>query len=68
MAKVVERYVVRYTIELDPKLHGLMRELSRRKRVQIGVVYEAAIRMYLEHPDNFMGAARSLKPQRSKTQ
>lgn len=57
--QTVERYVKRYTVELNPKLHQSMRELSRRKRVQIGVVYEEAIRVYLERPENYMGMTRS---------
>ena len=59
---VTEKYVKRFTVELNPRLHANMRELSRRKRVQIGVVYEEAIRAYLERPENYMGANRSQKP------
>lgn len=58
---VTEKFVKRFTVELNPKLHSLMRELSRRKRVQIGVCYEEAIRGYLERPENYMGANRSSK-------
>lgn len=56
---VTEKYVKRFTVELNPRLHSSMRELSRRKRVQIGVVYEEAIRHYLERPENYMGLNRS---------
>jgi predicted transcriptional regulator len=56
---VTEKYVKRFTVELNPKLHASMRELSRRKRVQIGLIYEEAIRQYLERPENYMGANRS---------
>jgi hypothetical protein len=47
-------------LELPPVLHGRMRELARRKRVQIGVVYEEALRTYLEMPENYMGKAKQL--------
>lgn len=55
----VEKYVKRLTLELNPRLHANMRELSRRKRVQIGVVYEEAIKRYLDLPENYMGANRT---------
>jgi len=56
-----EKYVKRYTVELNPRLHSQMRELARRKRVQIGVIYEEAIRDYLQRPENYMGSNRSKK-------
>jgi len=59
MATVTEKYVKRFTVELNPKLHVSMRELSRRKRVQIGVVYEEAIRHFLALPENYMGKEKS---------
>jgi len=58
---VTEKYVKRFTVELNPRLHAGMRELSRRKRVQIGVVYEDAIKRFLELPENYMGANRTPK-------
>jgi len=58
---VTEKYVKRFTVELNPKLHAAMRELSRRKRVQIGVVYEQAIQVFLNLPDNYMGKDRTPK-------
>lgn len=58
---VTEKYVKRFTVELNPSLHSKMRELARRKRVQIGLEYEAAIRAHLEKPENYMGANRSPK-------
>lgn len=56
----VDKYVKRFTVELNPRLHGSMRELSRRKRVQIGVVYEEAIRHYLTLPENYMGKDKTV--------
>jgi len=58
---VTEKYVKRFTVELSPRLHSSMRELSRRKRVQIGVVYEEAIKRYLDLPENYMGSNRTPK-------
>ena len=60
VSATVEKYVKRFTVELNPQLHAHMRELARRKRVQIGVLYEEAIRAYLERPDNYMGANRKV--------
>jgi len=58
---VTEKYVRRFTVELNPRLHASIRELARRKRVQIGVVYEEAIKRYLELPENYMGKDRMPK-------
>lgn len=60
-----EIYTKRYTVELPPIMHAHMRELSRRKRVHIGVVYEEAIKSYLNLPENYMGKFKTLD-QRSK--
>jgi hypothetical protein len=67
MPVVHDPYVKRYTLELPPVLHGRMRELARRKRVQIGVVYEEALRTYLDMPENYMGKAKQLTSKPSTT-
>lgn len=50
-----ELYVKRISLELRPKFHARMRELAHRKRVNIGLLYEQAIELYLKQPENYMG-------------
>lgn len=53
--------VKRFTVELSSRVHSAMRELARRKRVQIGVLYEEALMAYLEQTRNYMGKERKVK-------
>lgn len=47
--------VKRIRIDFNPALHARMRELAKRKRVQIGVLYEQALREFFQKPENYMG-------------
>ena len=56
-----EIYTKRFTVELPPIMHAHMRELARRKRVHLGVVYEEAIKTFLNLPENYMGKFKTLQ-------
>lgn len=43
------------TIFLDPALHNSMKELSKRRRIHIGKLYEEALEMFLDSINNYMG-------------
>jgi len=50
----------RYNIEVPTEAHKLMREIAKRRRVFIGIVYGEAITLYLEQPSNYMGENKTL--------
>jgi len=40
--------------------HERMRELARRRRVQIGLLYEEALKDFLDKPENYMGENKKI--------
>lgn len=46
---------VRVSVDIEPGMHADMRELAKRKRVLIGVVYDEAIKLYLQRTENYLG-------------
>lgn len=49
----------RINIEMDSRLHEAMRELARRKRVRISLVYDEAVSMYLAKLENHINKKTS---------
>ena len=47
-------------VEITDGLHNLMRDLARRKRVQIGYLYEEALKDFLDKPENYMGENKKI--------
>lgn len=43
------------TIVIDPALHTAMREIARRKRMNVGRVYEECIEAFLNQTNNYLG-------------
>lgn len=50
----------RVRIDLDYTYHDRMRDLAKRKRVQIGLLYEEAIKDFLSKPENYLGEDKKL--------
>jgi len=50
----------RVRVDLDPLIHDRIRELARRKRVQIGLLYEEALRDFLGKPENYLGEDKKI--------
>lgn len=46
------------TLFVNPKLHALMKEYSKRKRITLGLAYDNAMQLFLSQTKNFMGAKR----------
>ena len=42
------------------KLHGLIKELAKRKRITLGLAYDNALQLYLSKTENFMGSKRKI--------
>lgn len=42
------------------RLHGLMKEHAKRKRITLGLAYDNAMALYLSKTENFMGSKRKL--------
>jgi len=40
--------------------HERMRELARRRRVQIGLLYEEALKDFLDKPENYLGENKKI--------
>jgi len=54
---VIERK--RISVDIQESMHADMRELAKRKRVHIGVIYDEAIRLYLQRTENYLGSKKS---------
>lgn len=46
------------TLWLNSKLHGLMKEYAKRKRINLGLAYDNAIQYFLSQTKNYMGSKR----------
>ncbi len=46
----------RVSVDINEMLHSRMRELSKRKGVNIGRLYDEALSTYVEHTENYLGA------------
>jgi hypothetical protein len=46
-------------LHVNRKLHGLMKEYCKRKRINIGLGYDNALQMFLSQTKNYMGAKRA---------
>lgn len=46
------------TLFLNPKLHALMKEYAKRKRIHIGLAYDQAVQLFLTKTDQYMGKTR----------
>ena len=53
-------FVKRVMINITPTIHASMRQLAKRRRAQIGLLYEEAILVYLERPENYLGENHKL--------
>lgn len=47
--------VKKVSIEINESLHSSMKDLAKRKRLFLGLIYEAAITLYLSQPENYTG-------------
>ena len=52
--------VQKVTLFVSRKLHGLMKEHAKRKRISLGLAYDNAMQLYLSKAENFMGSKRKL--------
>ena len=52
--------VQKVTLFVSRKLHGLMKEYAKRKRISLGLAYDNAMQLYLSKSENFMGSKRKL--------
>lgn len=50
--------VQKVTLFVSRRLHGLMKELAKRKRISLGLAYDNAMQLYLSQTQNFMGNKR----------
>lgn len=50
--------VQKVTLFVSRKLHGLMKEHAKRKRISLGLAYDNALQTYLSRAENFMGSKR----------
>lgn len=46
------------TLFVNPKLHALMKEYAKRKRINLGLAYDNAMQQFLSQTKNYMGAKR----------
>jgi len=46
------------TLFLSSKLHALMKELAKRKRITLGHAYDLALTFFLKQPGNYMSMKR----------
>lgn len=55
-------------IRVSDTVHKLMRELARRKRMPIGLLYSKAAALFLDQAENYMGSNLKLipKPKRGR--
>ncbi len=54
-----DKDVQKVTLFVSRRLHGLMKELAKRKRVSLGLAYDNAMQLYLTQTQNLMGSKRS---------
>lgn len=54
-----DKDVQKVTLFVSRKLHGLMKEFAKRKRITLGLAYDNAMQLYLTQTQNFMGSKRS---------
>lgn len=52
--------VQKVTLFVSRKLHGLMKELAKRKRISLGLAYDNAMQLYLSQTSNYMGKRKQL--------
>lgn len=52
--------VQKVTLFVSRKLHGLMKEYAKRKRIALGLAYDHALQFYLSKTENFMGSRRKI--------
>lgn len=50
--------VQKVTLFVSRKLHGLMKEYAKRKRISLGLAYDNAMQLYLSQTSSFMGSKR----------
>lgn len=55
----MEEPLQKVTLFVNPKLHALMKEYSKRKRINLGLAYDNAMQLFLSQTKNYMGAKRS---------
>ena len=53
-----DRDVQKVTLFVNRRLHGLVKELAKRKRISLGLAYDNALQLYLNQTQNFMGNKR----------
>jgi len=54
------REVQKVTLFVSRKLHNLMKEYAKRKRISLGLAYDNAMQLYLSKTENFMGSKRKI--------
>lgn len=54
----MDEEVRKVTLFLNGKLHGLMKEYAKRKRISLGLAYDNAIQFFLQQTKNYMGSKR----------
>ena len=52
--------VQKVTLFVSRKLHGLMKEHAKRKRISLGLAYDNALQTYLSKAEHFMGSKRKI--------
>ena len=53
-----DKDVQKVTLFVNRRLHGLMKENAKRKRITLGLAYDNAMNLYLHQASNFMGSKR----------
>lgn len=56
--KLDNKDVQKVTLFVSRKLHGLIKEHAKRKRISLGLAYDNALQLYLTQTANFMGSKR----------
>ena len=49
------------TIFITPRLHELMKEHAKRKRITLGAAYDQALQFYLSRTENYMGKNKQIR-------
>lgn len=50
--------VQKVTLFVSRRLHSLMKEFAKRKRISLGLAYDNAMQVYLSQAERFMGSKR----------
>lgn len=58
MSAATKEDVQKVTLFVNRKLHGLMKEFAKRKRISLGLAYDNAMQLYLTQASQFMGSKR----------